>query len=125
MEGEGFQKTSKGVSVRTAYHRDSGHSGKAQIVLENGKLDGRGQPTCSAARTLSLTEGKTVKAFLSGMECRRQDTIVSPAGHYKVSEGHDAFRARQRGDWRQRVRTKVLLAGRQLTESCARLRASM
>lgn len=59
------------------------------------------------------------------MECRRQDTIVSPAGHYKVSEGHDAFRARQRGDWRQRVRTNVLLAGRQLTESCARLRAWM
>lgn len=58
MEGEGFQKTSKGVSVRTACHRNSGQSGKAQMVLKNGKLDGRGQPTCSAARTLSLTEGK-------------------------------------------------------------------
>lgn len=64
-------------------------------------------------------------AFLSGMECRRHDTTrwFRQQATIRFPRAHDALRARRPGDWRQRVRTKVLLAGRQLAECCAGSRA--
>lgn len=74
-------------SIRTAYHGKSGHLDKARTVLEYGKLHGEGANGLLDGQNLVSNGGETVMGFLSGMECRGHDTIVSTAGHYKVSEG--------------------------------------
>lgn len=79
-------------SIRTAYHRKSGslarpewnsrlagYTGGANEFLDIQNLISNGEKT-----VMAFLSGMT---FLSGMKCRRHDTIVSTAGHYKVSEG--------------------------------------
>lgn len=73
-------------SIRTAYHRKSG------ILVRpgwNSRLAGYtgGANEFLDIQNLISNGEKTVMAFLSGVKCRRHDTIVSTAGHYKVSEG--------------------------------------
>lgn len=54
---------------------------------QDGKLHGRGANDLLDSQNFVSNGGKTAMVFLSGVICRRHDTIVSTAGHYKVSEG--------------------------------------